>query len=286
MSTQNQFPEKWPVFGIVLLSILLPYFFAAFFIQPEGGVIPESARIYIFIGELFIVFPGLLYIYRRPYSIKQVYRLRGVSQNVLAWSAVIGVSISVLGDELDRLISLFLKPPEWLMESMGFFQISSFGEFVVLVSALMIITPIAEELLFRGFLQTSLEYRTQDVTKSVLLTALAFALLHMNTWWILQIYLFGVILSYLSWRTQSVLPGIVTHMGINGLSLLFANLGESATSWYEMGDHVSIFWLALALAGVYFGLQNINNAFPLDTRESETIIHHNDSETTSESKPG
>ena len=121
-------------------------------------------------------------------------------------------------------------------------------------------------------MQTTLEYRAQDVTKAVLLTALAFALLHMNTWWIIQIYLFGVALSYLSWRTQSVFPGVCTHMGINGMAILFTNLdARNKLGWYEMGSHVSILWLLLAGLGFYFSISGINKLYPLKDRISRTI---------------
>jgi len=285
MTTHDQYPGRLAAVGIVFISILLPYFFAAFFISPQGGTIPDSARIYIFIGEIFIIVPSAVYVFRKQFSIKRVYRLKSVSSPAVLWSLVIGISISTLGDEFDRLISMVIEPPDWLAESLAFFQINSFGEFLLIVGALVIITPVAEELLFRGFLQTTLEYRTQDVTKSVLITALAFALLHMNTWWIIQIYLFGVALSYLSWRTQSVVPGIAAHMGINGLSLIFSNLEPSQLGWYEMGNHVSVIWLGLAGAGVFYGFREINRMFSLADRQSRTIIPAESAQDTSETKP-
>ncbi|MCF7804109.1 MAG: CPBP family intramembrane metalloprotease [Candidatus Marinimicrobia bacterium] len=271
-SDAPRFPKRWPTIGIVFLSILLPYFFAAFFIQPEDGVIPQSARIYIFIGEIFILLPSAYYVLRNNYNPRFLYRLRTVTWTVFLWAAIIGLSISVLGDEFDRVISMFIEPPAWLDESLMFFEINSFGEFLLIVGALVVITPIAEELLFRGFLQTTLEHRIRDVTKAILTTALAFALLHMNTWWILQLYVFGVVLSYLSWRSQSVLPGIAAHMSINGLSLLFSNLDPNGLGWYQMGNHVSPVWIGLAIAGTYYGFQRINREFPLEDRQSDTIF--------------
>ncbi|MBS1271595.1 MAG: hypothetical protein MAGBODY4_00727 [Candidatus Marinimicrobia bacterium] len=271
MTRHDKYPGRLAAFGLVFLSILLPYFFAALFISPEGGAIPDSARIYIFIGEIFIILPSAVYVLRRQFSIRRVYRLKAVEAPAFLWALVIGVSISVLGDEFDRLISIIIEPPEWLADSLVFFQINTFGEFLLIFGALVVVTPVAEELLFRGFLQTTLEYHTQDVTKSVLLTALAFALLHMNTWWIIQIYLFGIALSYLSWRTQSVVPGIAAHMGINGLSLFFSNIDPEHLGWYEMGNHVSVLWLGLAGAGLYYGFREINRMFPLKDRDSQTI---------------
>ncbi len=272
MASQEKFPKHWPALGIVFLSILLPYLIASFFIDPTRELIPEDIRIYLFLGELVIILPSLLYLWRKGFSVQTVYRLRSPDFPVVFWSFIFGLSISVLGDELDRLISYIITPPAWLSESMEFFIIESFPEGLLVLTAIILIAPVAEELLFRGFLQTTLEYRTQDVTRAVLFTALAFALLHMNTWWLLQIYLFGVALSYLSWRTQSVYPGILTHMGINTTAILMTNLDvRNQLDWYLLGDHVSPVWLILAGIGCYFSITNINQRYPMDQRSPDTM---------------
>jgi len=272
MTTQHQFPKHWPALGVIFLSILVPYIFASFFVTPEDVTHPENIRMYIFLGEFFIIIPSLIYLLLKKYPVRTVYRFWPAPAAALLWAAVFGLSISVLGDELDRLIALFIKPPDWLADSSRLFLIHSVSDAVLIIGSIVIVAGLSEELLFRGFLQTTLEFRTQDVTKAVLLTALAFAMLHMNTWWILQIYLFGVALSYLSWRTQSIFPGVVTHMGINGMAILFTNLDAAGElGWYEMGDHVSVVWLLLAGGGFYFSILGINKIYPLAARVSRTI---------------
>ncbi len=61
-------------------------------------------------------------------------------------------------------------------------------------------------------------------------------------------------------------------MGINGWSIMLTNLdAKNSLGWYQMGTHVSP---ALILAGgilLYLGIVNINNAFPLHSRQSATI---------------
>ncbi|HKJ67410.1 MAG TPA: type II CAAX endopeptidase family protein, partial [bacterium] len=272
MSSREKFPNHWPALAIVFLSILLPFFVASFFIDLTGELILENVRIYLFLGESVIIVPSLLYLWRKHLSLQPVYRLHITESPVVFWAFIFGLSISVLGDELDRLISYIITPPEWLAESMDWFMVNSFQEGLFIFTGIVLVAPIAEELLFRGFLQTTLEYRTQNVTRAVLFTALAFAVLHMNTWWLIQIYLFGIALSYLSWRTQSVIPGILTHMGINTMAILMTNLDtRNLLDWYLMGDHVSVMWLILAGIGFYFGILNIIQRYPMDQRIPDTI---------------
>jgi len=272
MTSHEAFPKQWAALGVVFLSILLPYFFASFFIDPSQELVLEDIRIYLFLGELFIIAPSLLYLYRKKFDISRVYRLKPISFSLILWSFFFGIGISIIGDELDRLISYFTTPPDWLTQSMEFFIIESIPDALLIIGAIVVIAPLAEELLFRGFLQTTLEYRTQNVTRAILLTALAFAVLHMNTWWIIQIYIFGVALSYLSWRSQSVYPGILTHMGINGWSILLTNLdAKDSLGWYQMGTHVSPVWILAGGILLYLSIVKIHNAFPLHSRRSETI---------------
>ena len=50
----------------------------------------------------------------------------------------------------------------------------------------------------------------KDITKAVLVTSLFFAMIHFNPYWTIQIYLLGVILGFLSWKTKSVIPSIIS----------------------------------------------------------------------------
>ena len=53
-----------------------------------------------------------------------------------------------------------------------------FISFVLLSLTIVIIAPIGEELLFRGFLQHYLENTWKDVTRAILVSSLFFAFIH------------------------------------------------------------------------------------------------------------
>jgi membrane protease YdiL (CAAX protease family) len=77
------------------------------------------------------------------------------------------------------------------------------------IGVVVLAAPLIEELMFRGFFQRILEYRQGDITKSVLLSAMVFALIHFNPWWIVQIYLMGLFMGYMAWRTDSIWPSFL-----------------------------------------------------------------------------
>ena len=56
--------------------------------------------------------------------------------------------------------------------------------------AVVVMAPIGEEVVFRGFLQSFRE-QWKDVTRAVLITSLFFAMIHFNPYWTIQIYLLG-----------------------------------------------------------------------------------------------
>lgn len=82
------------------------------------------------------------------------------------------------------------------------------------------LAPLMEELFFRGFLYPVLA-RGIGIPPAVLLTALAFALLHgaqlMFSWGpVLVIFLVGMVLTMVRAKTNSVAAGVLVHMAYNG----------------------------------------------------------------------
>jgi len=273
MSESERYPKKWTAFGMVILGMLLPLLLVGFFVKSPEDLMAGNVRTFIFLGEILIIIPPVIYAYRKEYNLRELFRWSQVPITALFWAFLAGLGISILVDEMDRLFSIFVSPPDWLTQSMDLFRITSFTDFLLLVGGVSVIAPIAEEIMFRGFLQTSLEYREQDATKAILITALAFAIIHMNSYWVVQIYLFGVALSYFSWRTQSIFPGMIVHMTINGFSILLTNLTfHDQMGWYQMGEHVSPVWLVFGAGAFYIGFKKINQLFPLDERRSQTIL--------------
>lgn len=90
---------------------------------------------------------------------------------------------------------------------------------VIYLVLLGLIAPIAEELLFRGFVYAALRNHLSALP-AILLSSVAFALMHVNTPGNWQILVFGVVLGVLYERTRSVIPCVICH-ALNNL-LVFA----------------------------------------------------------------
>jgi membrane protease YdiL (CAAX protease family) len=83
----------------------------------------------------------------------------------------------------------------------------------------LVVAPIAEELLFRGFLQPALG-RWMGRWSAILLSAAFFAAAHMDLYAMATLLILGLALAYVYDRTRSIAAPIALHMAFNGITLL------------------------------------------------------------------
>ncbi len=83
--------------------------------------------------------------------------------------------------------------------------------------AVVVATPIGEETLFRGFLFRGWLQSPRDAWPVIVVTALLFALVHVQyDWYVIgQVFAFGVLLGWMRWATHSTLLTILLHGLIN-----------------------------------------------------------------------
>jgi uncharacterized protein len=83
--------------------------------------------------------------------------------------------------------------------------------------AVVVVTPIGEESLFRGFLFRGWLRAPRDVWPVILVTAFLWAIVHVQYDWfvIFQVFCFGVMLGWLRWATGSTILTMLLHGLIN-----------------------------------------------------------------------
>ena len=250
------------VFAIVILSVI-----SAFTV---GGVImgfsassPEKVnKLYLYIsfliGQGIILVPPIYFLTIKKQPIIESLRIKVVSMQTIKNTLIFSTGILIGFDTLDRIIHKFIPPPEYIIDIGEIMRPDSTLGYIFLFVAVVIVAPIGEEIIFRGFLQKFLEKYWKDVTRAVLVTSLFFAFIHFNPFWTIQIYLLGVILGFLSWKTKSVIPSILLHMANNGSAFMFNNIDEVPIAFYLWKDQVSPIFILLAIFLIYKGLEGIN----------------------------
>ena len=80
-----------------------------------------------------------------------------------------------------------------------------------------IIAPVIEELIFRGFLQTTL-YKYFGRWKTIVIGSFLFSVIHLNPYVIFQIFILGLFLSYAFDKTRSLVTSITIHTIHNSIT--------------------------------------------------------------------
>ncbi len=261
---ENKYPQ--PMEALAVIIGVMAIIFLIFLIYPLYLIITGqpamdlgSSKFFFILGALPNLVLPFLYARLKGYDISSLFRFRKVPANVLYISVIIGISLSVVGDELDRIIQIILPTPDFLLEFMDSMHAETAMDWVLLFIGVVLFASVSEELVFRGFLQVSLEQKG-DVTRAVLLVSLAWTIIHANPYWAVPIFVMGVIIGFLAWRTGSIVPGIIVHGINNFLSLLNYNL-QPEMEWYLMGDHVAPMIVIPALAVLVYSIIKLSDFY-------------------------
>jgi uncharacterized protein len=116
------------------------------------------------------------------------------------------------------------------------------------------ISPILEELVFRGtFLTGMLEKYTP--LKAIILTAIFFALVHIQPSQIVPAFFWGLLLGYIFYKTRSIVLCVIIHGTINFSSLFTTWIrpkNQSFSVWTAYGSYTWLIY-SIAIVGVIAG---------------------------------
>jgi membrane protease YdiL (CAAX protease family) len=222
------------------------------------------------LAETLFIIPAILFVLKRGISFSRAFRFNAISVPILFYTLLLTFPVMILGDELDRIMATFFPLPSWF-DVGDLLAIHSFWDGLLIIGNGVIVAALAEEMLFRGLIQQTLEH-LRDVATAIALSAIIFAMFHFNIWWMLQITLLGLVLAYITWKSNSIWPAVVIHAVNNLLSILVNNMAEKKLSWYASDVHVNWIWLVaslLLLVPAIFGFQracNARHAAPVEDR--------------------
>ena len=114
---QREFPEPLEALLLLLITfgtVLVGGFLIIILIMDPQSVAGASKAVLI-IGAIPMLLIPVIYSKLRGYNLTELFRLRPVSWEVVLYSFLIGITIPVVGDEIDRIVQIFITiPPEFL----------------------------------------------------------------------------------------------------------------------------------------------------------------------------
>lgn len=144
---------------------------------------------------------------------------------VVSWTVGFYLFFVLLVMLLDR---IGLK--EWLVARLGeeqqqeivneMINADDLGRKVVLILGACVIAPVAEEIIFRGYLYPVVKRYTEPVV-AALFTGVVFGAIHGNAWAVILLSLFGVLLAVLYEKSGSLWACILCHAMFNGINTVF-----------------------------------------------------------------
>lgn len=132
--------------------------------------------------------------------------------------------VAGLGELAGKVVGI-PAPPQHAVEL--FLHAHGWRELSVLLTFILVLAPLGEEVLFRGFLYVYLKNRLPRKA-ALILTALLFAFLHFNWPTFLPLFFFGLLLGIAYEFTGSLLLSIAIHCWFNSFTtglLLLAKFG-------------------------------------------------------------
>lgn len=120
---------------------------------------------------------------------------------------------------------LFPGPHEQYEMFIKIAQIPQDGIFILNVGLLSILPGLAEETLFRGYIQRRLLQRW-PAAGAITVSTIIFALGHADPIHILSVLPVGAWLGIVAWRCGSVWPGMICHAAMNAVSFTSMRFGD------------------------------------------------------------
>ena len=137
----------------------------------------------------------------------------------VVFGVVAMVIMIVAGNVLSWLLGRGLVTPFQL----DIFKTASAGGWLLwLWLAVVVLTPVGEEILFRGFLFRGWLRSPRDAFAVIVITSLLWALIHVQYDWytIGQIFIFGLLLGWMRWASGSTILTILLHAMINSEGMI------------------------------------------------------------------
>lgn len=265
------YPNLLQAAGLLLLGIVLQAFIGTGFALLLGGEegLLRNPGLWGLVNVLSLG-PVILYAWRRTGGTLDVFRLRAIPPVLVAPVLLCVIGSGILVSELDNLAHTIIGPPPKALDFSWMFTGDS-RDLPGAMFLLMVVAPATEELLFRGLILRGLMSRFSAPT-AVVLTAVLFALFHVNPWQFVGAFVLGLLFGWFYLGLRSLVPCLIGHAAANGFPLLISAALPSIPGLTQVTDPVQFhpLWLdALGLVLAASGGLWMRKALRVDFRNDK-----------------
>lgn len=226
--------KGWGIPGALFLGMaayFVPQVMLIFFVPGVNALLlSPNITNFLLIGLFEALTIAVLFVFVKAYGLN--FRDLGLSKFKLRdlWLALGGFAVYFIASIVISAVFQAVVPyDENQMQDIGFSNPTGIEVYLVFL-AIVILAPLAEELLFRGFIFQGFR-KKMPFWPTAILVSLLFALVHWQVNVGLDVFALSLVLCWLRERTGSLWPGIILHSTKNLVAflLLFVfqlNLGQ------------------------------------------------------------
>ncbi len=200
--------------------------------------------------ELALAGAALLCLRRERLPIRRTARLRGAEPRVVVLALVAVPGLWMTGISLNLLSRAVFGYTTPVTPA----QFPRTGlEAIALAITTIIVAPLCEEVMFRGYVQRAYEQRHPWI--GVVIGGLIFSLYHLRFQGLFSLLPVALALGLIAWRTESLVPAIALHAGFNAIATLLLIASSFASARVVSTLTVGLVFVAtLALPASYAAL--------------------------------
>jgi sodium transport system permease protein len=249
---------------IMMLQFISFRFMAGATVTPTGELDPVQTFQVMMVQQLaLIASPALLMGIMLTTSMRTTFRFHLPSLKMVC----LALGLAVVAHPLSLMMAVGLQwffPPlpegiSKLMEGMG----DPNQPLWMVLMTFALAPAFCEEVAFRGFILSGLG-RSGRAGVAIVLSSLAFGIMHMIPQQVFNAALLGLLLGLIAVRSNSIWPGFVFHFAFNGLSVLHGRFGRQLahnsenlnqqTFFYTVDAQGNVLyqWPTLLIAGLLF----------------------------------
>lgn len=189
------------------------------FFQPRLGTGTN-----LWINEyVYILFPPLLMAWINGWPIEKVYRFRRISDKSKMISILSALTMWPLASAVSLIIRKFLDDKIGVLNSPGSASSSVYQNLLIIIG-MVILAPVCEEILFRGFIQSAYESRSKKY--GFVIAALIFGAYHIlnGISEVIPASILGLCMGFLVYKTGSLASSMLFHATANICAILFGGV--------------------------------------------------------------
>lgn len=195
------------------------------------AVFSATLSIVIYTLTILVAIGAPWLILKRKTDKKELGMQRWVEWKDYGWLGLGFVSYLILTMAVSFLAMMFLTFIDFDEKQVtGYEMITAPYEYYLAFIGLVVIAPVAEELLFRGYLFGKLRASGVKVWVAVVATSLLFAIVHFQGNVGVDVFALGIVLALLRVFSKSLWPSIMLHMLKNGIAYYFLFINPSVLS--------------------------------------------------------